>query len=365
MGVPTMAQAKTFVALDVHVSKTVAAIIDRDSGELRRQRLSGRAAEVAGFVAELPGPVRATYEAGPTGFALARRLEVAGVDCLVCAPGMIPRGPSDRVKTDQRDAERLVRLLIAGELHRVTVPSIEAEGLRDLVRAREDLRGDLMSARHRVSKLLLRHDVRFEGGQRNWTQPHLRWLSTVRFEQPGTQAAFDDYRGAVEALIIRRGELEAQIGEQLPGSPWAQTAKRLMCLRGIDTLTAAGLCAEIGDFGRFRHPEQLSSYLGVVPSEHSSGTKRRQGSITKSGSRHARRLLVEAAWHYRQPPRVSEPLRRRQAGVDPEIVALSWKTQRRLHRVWQRMEQRGKRRTIIAVAAARELAGFCWAVSTA
>jgi transposase len=363
MGVPTMAQAKTFVALDVHVGGTVAAVIDRDSGELRRRRLSGRACEVAEFVAGLEGPVRATYEAGPTGFALARRLEAAGIDCLVCAPGLIPRGPSDRVKTDQRDAERLVRLLIAGELHRVTVPSIEAESLRDLVRAREDLRGDLMSARHRVSKLLLRHDVRFEGKERNWTQPHLRWLSTVVFDQPGTQAAFDDYRGAVEALIIRRGELESELAEQLPTSPWAQTARRLMCMRGIDTLTAAGLCAEIGDFRRFRHPEQLMSYLGVVPSEHSSGTRRRQGSITKSGSRHARRLLVEAAWHYRQPPRVSEPLRRRQAGVDPAIVAISWKAQRRLHRLWSRMEARNKRRTIIAVAAARELAGFCWAIS--
>lgn len=360
-----MSQAKTFVGLDVHVGGTVAAMIDRDSGELHRRRLPGRVGDVAEFVAGLEGPVRATYEAGPTGFALARALQAAGVECLVCAPGLIPRGPSDRVKTDQRDAERLARLLVAGELHRVEVPSIEAEGLRDLVRAREDLRGELMSARHRVSKLLLRHDVRFAGIERNWTQPHLRWLSTVRFEQPGSQAAFDDYRGAVEALMVRRGELERQIAEQLPVSPWAQNARRLMCLRGVDTLTAAGLCAEIGDFARFKHPEQLMSYLGVVPSEHSSGSRRRQGSITKSGSQHARRLLVEAAWHYRQPPRVSEPLRRRQAGVDPVIVALSWKTQRRLHNVWSRMEERGKRRTIIAVAAARELAGFCWAINTA
>jgi transposase len=365
MGMPTMSKVRTFVALDVHVSATVAAVLDAESGELSRRRLSGATGEVIEFVTGLEGPVHATYEAGPTGFALARRLQTAGVDCLVCAPGLVPRGPSDRVKTDQRDAERLVRLLVAGELHRVAVPSIEAESLRDLVRAREDLRGDLMSARHRVGKLLLRHDVRFDGPERNWTQPHLRWLAGVRFEQPGTQAAFDDYRGAVEALIIRRDELERAIAEQLPVSPWAQTARRLMCLRGIDTLTAAGLCAEIGDFDRFRHPEQLMSYLGVVPSEHSSGTRRRQGSITKSGSRHARRLLVEAAWHYRQPPRVSEPLRRRQAGADPKIVALSWKTQRRLHHVWSRMEQRGKRRTIIAVAAARELAGFCWALSTA
>jgi len=364
MGVPTVAQAKTFVALDVHVGGTVAATLDRDSGELRRQRLSGRSGEIAEFVAGLAGPVRATYEAGPTGFGLARRLQAAGVECLVCAPGLIPRGPSDRVKTDQRDAERLVRLLVAGELHAVAVPSVEGEGLRDLVRAREDLRGDLMRARHRLSKLLLRHDVRFEGRERNWTQPHLRWLSTVRFEQPGSQQALQDYLGAVEALAVRREQLERKIAELLPASPWAQTAKRLMCLRGIDTLTAAGLCAEIGDFARFRHPEQVMSYLGVVPSERSSGTQRRQGPITKSGSQHARRLLVEAAWHYRRAPRVSQPLRRRQAGADPKIVALSWKTQRRLHHIWGRMEARGKRRTIIAVAAARELAGFCWAVAT-
>src|SRR3954470_17381103 len=209
MGVPTMAQAKTFVALDVHVSATVAAIVDRDSGELRRQRLSGRGSEVCEFVAALPGPVRATYEAGPTGFALARRLEAAGVDCLVCAPGLVPRGASDRVKTDLRDAERLVRLLVAGELHRVAVPSCEEEALRDLVRAREDLRGDLMRARHRLSKLLLRHDVRFDGPERNWTGAHVRWLSTVHFDQPATQRAFEDYLGGVEALLVRRSQLEA------------------------------------------------------------------------------------------------------------------------------------------------------------
>ena len=164
--------------------------------------------------------------------------------------------------------------------------------------------------------------------------------------------------------MIRREQLETEIARALPASPWAQTARRLMCLRGIDTLTAAGLCAEIGDFTRFRHPAQVMSYLGVVPSEQSSGERRRRGPITKSGSQHARRLLVEAAWHYRRPPRVAGSLARRQSNGEPEIVALSWKAQRRLHHVWQRMEQRHKRRTIIAVAAARELAGFCWAVAT-
>jgi transposase len=360
-----MAQAKTCVGLDVHVAATRAAVLDLETGELRRQRLSGRSDEIAAFVAGLPGPVRATYEAGPTGFTLARKLAAAGVDCLVCAPGLIPRAATDRIKTDERDAERLARLLVAGELHAVALPSIEEESLRDLVRAREDLRGDLMRARHRMAKLLLRHEVRFDGPERNWTQAHLRWLRRQSFAEAGTRRAFEDYLGAVEALALRRGQLEADIAELLPSSPYAVTAKRLMCLRGIDTLTAAGLCAEIGDFARFRHPAQVMSYLGVVPSEHSSGAQRRQGPITKSGSQHARRLLVEAAWHYRRKPGVGPELRRRQADADPALVAQSWKVQRRLHHVWCSMEARGKRRTIIAVAAARELAGFCWAVATA
>jgi transposase len=359
-----MAQVRTWAAFDVHVSGVVAAVLERDLSELWVQRLPGGSGPVVEFAIGLEGPVRAAYEAGPTGFVLARKLAAAGIDCLVCAPGLIPRAATDRVKTDRRDAQRLVRLLAAGELHRVAVPSVEEEALRDLVRAREDLRGDLMRARHRLAKLLLRHEVRFDGPQANWTQAHLGWLAGVELAQPASQRAMEDYRGAVSALMIRREQLEAEIARALPCSPWAQTARRLMCLRGIDTLTAAGLCAEIGDFARFRHPAQVMSYLGVVPSEHSSGERRRRGPITKSGSQHARRLLVEAAWHYRRPPRVAGSLARRQANADPEILALSWKAQRRLHHLWQRMEQRGKRRTIIAVAAARELAGFCSAVAT-
>jgi transposase len=360
-----VAQVRTWAAFDVHVSGVVAAVLDRESGELLVRRLPGRSDDVAAFAASLPGPVRVSYEAGPTGFVLARKLQEVGVQCVVCAPGLIPRGASDRVKTDRRDAERLVRLLAAGELHAVAVPTVAEEALRDLVRAREDLRGDLMRARHRLAKLLLRHEVRFDGPQANWTQAHLGWLAGVELAQPGSQRALEDYRGAVSALMVRREQLESEIARALPTSPWARTARRLMCLRGIDTLTAAGLCAEIGDFHRFRHPAQVMSYLGVVPSEHSSGERRRRGPITKSGSQHARRLLVEAAWHYRRPPRVAGSLARRQLDGEPQVVAISWKAQRRLHHLWQRMEQRHKRRTIIAVAAGRELAGFCWAVATA
>jgi transposase len=305
------------------------------------------------------------YEAGPSGFALARALTGAGVGCVIAAPGKIERPAQDRVKTDRRDAERLVRLLMVDGLHAVRVPSLEEEALRDLVRAREDVRGDLMCARHRLSKLLLRHDVHFEEPARAWTTRHRDWLGRVRLEGPA-QLTLLDYLGAIDALVVRRDTLEGHIERLLPGSPWAQTAARLRCLRGIDTLSAVGLCAEIGDWQRFDRAGRLMSYLGLVPSEDSSGERRRQGQITKTGSRHARRLLVEAAWHYRRPPRRGETLKRRQAGQDAHTIALSWKAQQRLHHTWRRLDtERGKRRTVVAVAVARELAGFCWAIATA
>jgi transposase len=364
MGVPTMGQAKTFAGLDVHAAKVVAAIVDAESGELCTQRLSGRAQSVVEFCAALPRPARVTFEAGPTGFGLARRLSAAGVDCLVAAPGKIARPAQERVKTDRRDAELLVRLLMAGQLHPVRVPTPEEEALRDLVRAREDLRGDLMRARHRVAKLLLRHERRFEGN--NWTGRHREWLARVELDQPVAQMVLLDGVGAIDALLVRREALERRMAELVPGSPWAETVARLRCLRGIDTLSAFGLCAEIGDFGRFERAEQLMSFLGLVPCEYSTGDKRRQGSITKSGSDHARRLLVEAAWHYRRAPRVGRELERRQVGQRQDVIAISWKAQQRLHRCWRRLDhERGKRRTVVAVAVARELAGFCWATATA
>jgi transposase len=357
-------QAKTWVGLDVHVSGTVAAVLDRESGELRRQRLSGRGQEIAAFVAGLPRPVRATYEAEPTGFALARRLAAAGVECLVCAPGLIPRGPSDRVKTDQRDAERLVRLFVAGELHAVAVPSVDEEALRDLVRAREDLRGDLMRARHRLSKLLLRRDVRWSGPGSAWTRRHMSWLRGLRFEDPCSQAVLVDYLSGVEMLVARRAALIAALEQVIPDSRHAQTIARLRCFRGIDTLSAAGLCAEVGDWQRFR-PKQLSGFLGIVPSEHTSDRKRRQGSITKAGPGHARRLFVEAAHHYRHKPAIGDGLARRQHAQDPRVIEISWRAQRRLHQRWHALAgQRRKPAGVVAIACARELAAFCWEAAT-
>ena len=312
-----MAQVRSWAGLDVHAAKVIAATIDGESGELRFARLSGQTSEVAAFCRALPGPARVAYEAGPTGFGLARELAGMGVGCVVAAPGKIPQAPQDRVKTDRRDAERLARLLMAGELHPVRVPATDEEALRDLVRAREDLRGDLMRMRHRVGKLLLRHDVRWAGN--NWTQAHRQWLAAVTLGEPVAQIVLEDSLGAIDALLVRRDSLERQMTALIAGSPWADEVARLRCLRGIDTLSALGLCAEIGDFDRFRRPGQLMSYLGMVPSEHSTGDKRRLGSITKSGSQHARRLLVEAAWHYRKAPRVGRELARRQDGQPQRV----------------------------------------------
>jgi transposase len=358
-------KVRTWVGLDVHAAKVVACVVDAESGEMIVHRLPGDTSEVVTFCAGFQGPTRVAYEAGPTGFGLARALLAAGIGCVIAAPGKIERPAQDRVKTDRRDAERLVGLLMIDGLHAVRVPSGEEEALRDLVRAREDVRGDLMRARHRMGKLLLRHDVRYDGTSDNWTHRHRQWLSMVRLPERGAQATLLDYLGAIDTLAIRRDQLEATIAELVPSSPWAQDIARLRCMRGIDTLTAVGLCAEIADFARFDHPKQLMSYVGLVPSEKSSGQTRRQGAITKSGSQHARRLLVEAAWHYRRPPRLGTRLKARQLDQPAAVIAIAWQAQQRLHQLWRRLDtQRRKRKTIVAAAVARHLVGFCWAIVT-
>jgi transposase len=358
-------KVRTWVGLDVHAVKVVACVVEAESGEMTVLRLPGEPAEIVAFCAGLSAPTRVAYEAGPTGFGLARALAAAGIGCVIAAPGKIERPAQDKVKTDRRDAERLVRLLMIDGLHPVRVPSREEEALRDVVRAREDIRGDLMRARHRLGKLLLRHDVRYDGSGDNWTWRHRQWLSKIRLAERGTQTTLLDYLGAIDALQIRRDTLEATIGELIPSSPWAQDIARLRCMRGIDTLTAVGLCAEINDFERFAHPKQLMSYVGLVPSENSSGQTRRQGAITKSGSQHARRLLVEAAWHYRRPPRLGPPLKNRQQDQPAAVIAIAWRAQQRLHHLWRRLDtQRGKRKTIVAAAVARHLTGFCWSIVT-
>ena len=358
-------KAKALVGLDVHAAQTQAAVLEIGSGELRVQRLGGPPAEVVAFLAGLGPGVRAVYEAGPTGFGLARAARARGIDLEVVAPGSIPKGPGDRVKTDRRDAVRLARLLAAGELRFAYVPSVADEQFRDLTRSIEDVRGDLMRARHRLSKFLLRRDERYAGPGRAWTAAHLRWLRSLSFEDACSQASFADYLAAVELLAGRRASLLAALEQAVPASSHAAVIARLRCFRGIDTLSAAGLAAEVGDFGRFAKPSLLSGFLGIVPSERTSDSKRRQGSITKAGPPHARRLLVEAAHHYNRRPVVGEPLARRQQGADPRLLAVAWRAQQRLYQRWQHLrEHRRKPAGVVAIACARELASFLWEAAT-
>jgi len=353
-----------FVGLDVHARNTAAAAVKLGSGEVFRAQLAGSSAAAIEWLQTLPGEVRAVYEAGPTGFGLARAARAAGIEMMVCSPGAIPKQPGDHTKTDQRDALKLARLHAAGQLRPVVVPEPDYEALRDLVRCREDLRGDLMACRHRISKLLLRRGLVWTGPGHTWTQAHLKWLSTIRFEDSIVELVFAEHLAHHESLLARRDRLDDRLAERAAEGPWASTVARLRCLRGVDTLTAAGLIAEIGDITAFEHPRRLTSYLGLVPSEHTSGTTRRQGSITKAGSSHARRLLIEAAWHYRRPPRISLILRRRQQGQPPAAIEAAWRAQLRLHRRWAHLDSlRGKRRTTVAVAVARELACFAWEIA--
>jgi transposase len=360
-----MAKAMTLVGLDVHARQTHAAVLVAGTGEVGVSRLRMAPVEVVGFLEALGPAVRAVYEAGPTGFGLARAGRERGIDVRVAAPGSIPKGSGDRVKTDRRDAIRLVRLLAAGELSFAFVPSVADECFRDLVRCIEDARGDLMRARHRLSKFLLRRGERYAGPGGAWTGKHMRWLRTRSFDDPCSRATFVDYLAAVELLTARRRTLIAELEQQIPVSGHAPVIARLRCFRGIDTLTGAGVCAEVGAFARFARPTLLSGFLGIVPSERTSDQRRRLGHITKAGPPHARRLLVEAAHHYRHRPAVGEALARRQRGQDPRVIAIAWRAQRRLHQRWQHLNlERGKLAGVVAIAVARELAAFLWEAAT-
>lgn len=360
-----MSEGICFVGLDVHARKTAGAAVQLGSGEVFKAQIPGPPTAAIEWLRTLPGPVRAVYEAGPTGFGLARAARAAGVEMVVCSPGAIPKQPGDQVKTDTRDALKLARLLAAGQLRPVNVPSVELESLRDLVRAREDLRGDLMGARHRIGKMLLRRGLIFPGPGAPWaSQRHAAWLGSIRFSDSLAQVVLGEYLACHEVLLARRDRLDDLIAEQAQQEQWAALIGRLRCMRGIDTLTAVGLVAEIGDFAAFSRPKHLASFVGLVPGERSSGEKRRQGSITKAGSSHARRLLIEASWHYRRQPAISLTLRRRQAGQPAAAIDAAWRAQLRLSGRWAHLDaRRGKRRTTVAVAVARELSCFVWEIA--
>jgi transposase len=352
---------RTSVGLDVHARSVLGCGLDGETGEVFERRLIPDHREILAWVRSLPGPAAVTYEAGPTGFALARCLLAAGTVCLVAAPSKLQRPSGDRVKTDTRDARHLARLLHLGEIVEVTIPSIEQEAARDLVRAREDVRGDLMSARHRVSKLLLRQGIVYSGGKA-WTGKHELWLRTHRFDIPGRQLAYDAAFDAMLACVDRRERLDTAITAMAGNSAFTPVVTRLGCLRGISTLTAFGLAVEIGDWQRL-NGRSIGAYLGLVPTENSSGATRSQGGVTKTGNSHARRLLVEAAWHHRPRYRPGRELRKRWETASPAARARGQAANRRLNARWAGFDERKKRAVVANAAIARELAGWCWSLA--
>lgn len=357
-----MITERTSVGLDVHARSVVAAAIDEQTGELVQRRLGSSTEEIVAWATGLPCPVAATYEAGPTGFGLARVLTAAGVRCVVAAPSKLQRPVGDRVKTDARDAVHLARLLRLGEIVEVVVPSVESEAARDLVRAREDARGDLMSARHRVSKLLLRQGIQYAGGKA-WTVAHDTWLRSQRFELVGLQAAFDAAYEAMIQAVDRRDRLDAAITRMAADSEFTDVVNRLCCLRGVSTLTGFGLAVEIGDWTRL-DGHRIGAYVGLTPSESSSGASRALGGITKTGNGHARRLLIEAAWHHRPTYRPTSPIMRaRWDRASTAARARGHAGNQRLHDRWVGFQARRKRSVVANAAIARELAGWCWSLA--
>jgi transposase len=352
---------RTSVGLDVHARSVVGCGLDSQTGEVLRARLTPAHTEVIGWLRQLPGPVTVTYEAGPTGFGLARALQAAGIDCLVAAPSRLLRPSGDRVKTDARDALHLAQLLAVGQVTAVVVPDEETEAARDLVRARDDVRAELTGARHRVTHLLLRQGIVYSGGT-PWTGVHENWLRTHRFARPALQVAYDAALAALAAAEDRRDRLDEAIGQLAADSRFTPIVDRLSCLRGISTLTGFGLAVEIGDWARLS-PTTIGAYLGLVPSEDSTGESRSQGGVTKTGNRHARRLLIEAARHHRPPYRPSAQLRRRWRRAPSAAAVHAGKGNRRLHARWRSFDARHKRPVVANTAIARELAGWCWALA--
>jgi transposase len=342
----------------------MAAAIDGVTGELFKSRLAPAYEDLRSWVSGLPGPVAVAYEAGPTGFGLYRHLSAAGIRCEVVAPSRLQKPAADRVKTDTNDAIHLARLLRMDEITSVSIPSVDQEAARDLVRAREECRGDLMRARHRLSKLLLRHGIVYYGGHA-WTGKHDTWLRQQALPQLTTRATrstFDADYDAVLSVKTRRDRLDSWIEEMATASEFTSLVRRLGCLRGIGTLTGFALAVEIGDWHRFTG-NTIGSFVGLVPSEHSSGGSRNLGPITKTGNGHVRRLLIEAAWHHKPGYVVGKTMRDRWDLAPAAARARGDQGNRRLHHRWVGFSARRKRHVVANTAIARELAGWCWSLA--
>lgn len=361
-----MDETITYVGLDVH--KETIAVALADGGGRGDARAFGQIVNtptaLARMLAKLSQPGRTLkfcYEAGPCGYSIQRQLSAAGHDCVVVAPSLIPRKSGDRIKTDRRDANNLARLHRAGELSPVWIPDTAHEAMRDLVRARLAAVRSLRQARQQLSGFLLRHG--FHYSRPAWTQMHRRWLAGLCFEQPIHQIVLQDHIATIEAATERRDRLTKQIETMLSDWSLAPVVVALQSLRGMALVTAATMIAELGDLSRFTNPRQLMAYLGLVPSEHSSGGTRRQGGITKAGNTTARRMLIEAAWSYRFPAKISRDQLIRQEQLPKAIRDTAWKAQERLCSRYRKLTKAGKPATTVTTAIARELSGFVWAIA--
>jgi transposase len=350
----------TLAGLDVHLRTTqVTVVADRCVTAEIEMRTDLVVVERA---LRAHGVTACCYEAGPTGFGLARHLNSVGIRCEVIAPGLVWNRPGDRVKTDRRDARRLAQQFAGGLLTPIWIPPRDLEALRDLVRCREDARRDRMASRNRLRRFLDRHGRTLP--EKSWTLKRRVWLGQQVFDDAAQMAAFSDYVETVDLCDARIGKLERLLAEQAQTGAYHDQIQQLRVLRGVDTLTAVGLISEIGDFTRFATAPAFMSFVGLVPSEHSSGERRQRSSITRAGNGHARRLLVEAAWNQRRRPATSADIQRRRRDHDPDLISRAQRAELRLHNRWIRMRRRNKPETVIAVAVARELAGFVWAVAT-
>ena len=356
-----------YVGMDVDKEKIAIAALGSNGKEfVSEQLVRNNAATVAKYFRKLMAgekEVIACYEAGCFGFRLARQLSDLGVGCAVAAPGMLPKMPSDRVKTDRRDARTLARALRNGDVHNVYVPTKQDEAVRDYLRMYEDVKGNLKRAKQRVLHFLLRRGIRYtERG--NWTAAHRQWLRALQMEQPIDQETLEEYLAHVSEFEETCQRIAARIEQIVLEERYAEPVAQLKGFKGIATLIALSLIVEIGDFRRFATAQQFMAFLGLVPSEYSSGSKRRQGSITKAGNSHLRKLLVEAGWHYRSYHPGSKRLTKRREGLAPQLVAYAHRAGRRLNKKYLRMVFSGKPSQVAATAVARELSGFIWGAMT-
>lgn len=362
-----MKEFSKYVGLDTHKNSIAVAIADTRSAKARYfGSIANTAQAVTKMVRQLSpnGEVIAfCYEAGPFGYGLYRQLTELGHHCIVVAPSLIPTKAGDRVKTDRRDSEKLARLHRAGELTPVWVPDNDQEAVRDLTRAREDMKVLERCCKQRLNAFLLRHSRHYDQGKCHWTQTHRRWLQAQRFETPVQQIVFQEYFDAVQQAQDRVQGLEQEMEKVLLHWQWAPVVQALMSLRGVKLVTAMTIVAELGDITRFESPRQLMSYLGLVPSEHSSGARQRRGGITKTGNSHVRRVLVEASWSYRFQARKTAHLQQWARKCSAPVQAIAWKAQKRLCGRYTHLLERGKIKVQVCTAIARELVGFIWAIA--